>query len=652
MALALCSVADAAEDFTDLDLATLMNMDVMVTSVARKESRLFDSPAGVTVITAEDIRRSGLSTLPELLRTVPGLSVARINSNEWAITSRGFNDQYATKLLVLVDGRTIYTPMFSGVYWNANDIVLEDLDRIEVIRGPGAALWGANAVNGVINILTKSAADTQGSLLTSEYGTEQRPTAVLRYGSNVGRSGFYRAYIKHAEWHGVLDPQDGDPPDDWRNTRAGLRFDGQLSAADVLTAQGEYYEASVGEHFERLSLTAPLLEHTYPVHSNNGGHALVRWRRNFSSDSVLTVQSYYDRFHQWDGDNVETRDTVDIDMQHQLRAGTRHGVLWGLGYRYSDDSLPPTFYLSFFPARQSMSLYTGFLQDEIDLLPKRLALTLGAKLEHNEFTGFEFQPNLRLSWSPTARQFLWAAASRAVRTPGRFHFDSRLNVAVSQAPNAPPFLVALISSPAATSEELMAYEAGYRFESSRRYFFDVALYYNRYDKVFTYVPGPVSFESTPAPAHLLLPLTQTNLLHGHSYGGELSVHWMPIEDWQLSAGYSRLHIRLHPSNSAAAKDPQIQWQLRSDLNLPYRLQAHVAAYHVDGINSPLNDAVVALDSYLRLDVGLQWQATPDLDLSLRGQNLLDRRHAEFGSFKTSVLAEIPRSVTAGFALRF
>ena len=490
----------ANEELMQLDLATLMNMDVTITSVARKESRLFESPAAISVITAENIRRSGLTTLPELLRTVPGLTVARINSNEWAITSRGFNDQYASKLLVLVDGRTIYSPMFSGVYWNANDIVLEDLERIEVIRGPGAALWGANAVNGVINITTKRAADTQGGLFTAAYGTEEQPVGVLRYGSKVGESGFYRAYIRHADWRGVLDPHDGNPPDDWRTTRAGLRFDGQLSARDELSAEGEYYDASVGEHFERLSLTAPLLTHTYPDHHNDGGHALVRWGRKFSADSELSVQSYYDHFQQWDGDIVETRDTADIDVQHQLRVGERHGLVWGLGYRYSHDSLPPTFYLTFFPATRSTSLYTAFLQDEIALLPKRLALTVGAKVEHNDFTGIELQPSLRLAWTVAAQHFIWAAASRAVRTPGRFHFNSRLTGSVSQAPNSPPFLVALISSPTADSEELLAYEGGYRFESNRRYALDLAVYYNEYDKVFTYLAGPVSFENDPPPA--------------------------------------------------------------------------------------------------------------------------------------------------------
>lgn len=640
-----------SEDLTQLDLATLMNMDVTITSVARKEGRLFESPASISVITAENIRRSGLSTLPELLRTVPGLTVARINSNEWAITSRGFNDQYATKLLVLVDGRTIYTPMFSGVYWNANDIVLEDVERIEVIRGPGAALWGANAVNGVINITTRHAADTQGGLATATYGSEEQPTAVLRYGSKLAEAWSYRAYLKRAEWHGVLDSYEGSPPDDWSSTRAGVRFDGQPSARDNLSAEGEYYDASVGEHFERVSLTAPV-EHTYPVHRNDGGHALVRWRRTFSADSTLTVQGYYDQFHQGDGDIVETRDTADFDLQHELRVGTRHGLLWGLGYRYSEDRLPPTFYLTFFPSSRSTSLYTAFLQDEIALLPARLALTVGTKLEHNDFTGFELQPNLRLAWTPAEQHFVWAAVSRAVRTPGRFHFNSRLNAAVSQTPNAPPFLVALISSPDADSEELLAYEGGYRFESDQQYFLDLALYYNHYDNVFTYLAGPVSFENDPPPAHLLLPLYQTNALHGHSYGGEISAQWAVLDNWELSASYSQLHIRLYPSNSSAAKDPRVQWQLRSNLDLPHGLQVNTAAYYVGAIQSPLNDGTTRIGSYLRLDAGLQLRVTENLTLSLRGRNLLDSRHAEFGSFKTGVLAEVPRSVAAGFTWRW
>ncbi|HYC73020.1 MAG TPA: TonB-dependent receptor, partial [Opitutaceae bacterium] len=619
---------------------------------SRKETRLIDSPAAIAVVTEDDIRRSGHSSLPELLRLVPGMHVARIHGNEWAVTARGFNDQYANKLLVLVDGRSIYTPMFAGVYWNAQDSVLEDLDRIEVIRGPGATLWGANAVNGVINLTTKSAKETQGGLVVVEAGTEERPAVSFRQGGQLAPDIYYRAYVKYFDRDGFVEEPGQDGADSWDALRLGGRVDWEPAEGDRLMLQAEYYRGSVGEHFEGTSLAPPFQTEQNLIHRNFGGHVLARWTRPFSDRAELTVQAYYDRFHHWDGDTPETRDTYDLDVQHRFPAGTRHDIVWGFGYRHTADRLAPSFYLSFDPERERQEFASAFVQDEITLKPDRLTMTLGAKLEHNESTGTEFQPSARFLWSPTERQALWAAVSRAVRIPSRYDRHARLNAAVFQPPGSPPLVVALLSRPEAQEERLTAYEAGYRIEPHANLSFDVAAFYNDYEDILGYVSAPTVFESTPAPPHVLIPLIFENVLGGRTYGVETSVQWRPARNWKLVASHSWLRMHIRPDPSKEVESPRHQWQVRSHLDLPKETQLIAALYYIDGISPSLDNDRVQLPSYLRLDLGLSCQPTEALTVGIWGQNLLDPRHPEFGSFKTNTLTEVPRSFVARATWRF
>lgn len=649
LAGALSATHAAEKDLADLSLEELMNESV--TSVSKKETRLGDSPAAIALLTPEDIRRSGHASLPELLRMVPGLDVARVHGNEWAISARGLTGQYANKLLVLVDGRSVYSPMFAGVYWNVQDLVLEDIDRIEVIRGPGATLWGANAVNGVINITTKSAKETQGGLVTATFGTEHRPSASIRYGGQVARDVYYRIYVSSFNRKGFVANPGAEPPDDWDMTRVGAQLDWEPAKDDRLSLQAEYYSGTTGEHFDGVSLTAPFVRPQDLVRRNSGGHVLGRWSRQFSSESQLTVQTYYDRFRHWDGDIAETRDTLDLGVQHRFAAGSRHDVVWGFDCRYTSDHLSPTFYLSFNPERQQERLYSVFLQDEITIVPDRLKLTVGSKVEHNDNTGVEVQPGGRLLWQPADGQTLWASISRAVRTPSRYDRDSRLNAAVSPTSSV-PFLVSLLGKPDADAEELIAYEAGYRLEVSKRLSIDLAGYYNRYDGILAYVAGPVVFENDPAPPHLLLPLHYENLASGVTYGSEAMVQWRVTDHWKLTASHTWIHIRMQPDLTVAEEAPQHQFQLRSYLDLPHRLQLNAAIYHVGSIIVPLDNARAKLDAYLRLDLGLSWQPTESMELGLWGQNLLDPGHAEFGSFKTGTLTQVPRSITGRFTWKF
>ena len=639
-----------ARDLADLSIEELMNESV--TSVSKKKTRLGDAPAAISLITADDIRRSGLISLPELLRLVPGLSVARIHGNEWSVAARGFTGQYANKLLVLMDGRSVYSPMFAGVYWNAQDLLLEDIDRIEVIRGPGATLWGANAVNGVINVTTKGAKETQGGLVTGVFGTEERPAVSVRYGGQIASDLHYRVYARHFEREGFGIGSGAESPDNWAMSRVGARLDWEPVDGDLLSLQAEYYRGTVGEHFDGVSLTAPFSRPEDLARRNFGGHVIGRWDREFSAGSNLMVQAYYDRFHQGDGDIAETRSTFDLEVQHRFPIGERHDVVWGFDGRYTSDRLASTFYLSFDPAHDQERIYSVFLQDEITLVTGRLKLIGGSKFEHNASTGWEVQPGVRLWWQPAAGQSVWASVSTAVRTPARYDRDSRLNSAVFQPPDSLPILVSLFGKPDAAAEKLTAYELGYRLEVDPRLSFDVAAFYNRYDRILSYVGGPVVSESEPAPSHLLLPLHFENALSGETYGAEISTRWQATDRWRLVVTHAWIRMRLRPDSSVREETPEHQFQIHSYLDLPWRLQWHAAIYRIGGIVAPLDNDRVPVGAYTRLDLGLSWQPASHIELSIVGQNLLDRRHAEYGSFKTATLTEVPRSVHGRVTWRF
>lgn len=643
------SAPAAARPLADLSIEELMN--VSVTSVSKKETRLNASPAAISVITQEDIRRSGLTSLPELLRTVPGLNVARVNGNQWAISARGFNGQFANKLLVLVDGRTIYTPVFGGVFWNAQDVVLEDLDRIEVIRGPGATLWGANAVNGVINITTKSAKATQGTLVTTTVGTEDQPSTAIRYGGQLGTNLFYRAYVKYFNRDGQVTAAGADAPDAWAATRGGLRLDWEPSTEHLLTLQGDYYSGTAGNQVNQPSLTSPTgFDPANLTAHNRGGNVLGRWTRTFSDTSQLTVQTYYDHFKQDEGFETVRQDTYDFEMQHRFAPTERHDVVWGAGYRFTQVGTDGSFFATLTPPGRDLQLFNLFVQDEITLVADRLKLTLGSKFEHNDLNGLELQPSGRLLWTPTANQTVWTAVSRAIRTPSLLSRDGRINLAV--APGAPPTLVSIFGNPNNEAEEVIAYELGHRIEPVPRLSLDAAVFYNVYDGVIAPVLGTPGLEVAPAPPHLLVPRTFRNSQSGETYGTELSARWQVTDTWRLTGSYTWLKMRLRPDPPIALESPQQQFQLRSDLDLPHHVELSGAVYFVDEV-APLTGVVRApISSYVRLDLGMTWRPTKTLELSVHGQNLLDNQHPEFAQSKPSIRTEISRSVLGKVTWRF
>jgi iron complex outermembrane receptor protein len=640
--------AGAVRNLGDLSIEQLMNESV--TSVAKKETRLFDSPAAIAIVTGDDVRRLGVTSLPEALRLVPGLEVARINASKWGITSRGFNSQFANKLLVLVDGRAVYTPAFAGVYWDAQDVVLEDLDRIEVIRGPGATLWGANAVNGVINVTTKGAKETQGLLISSTAGTEDRPGVSIRQGGRLAPEVYYRVYLKYFDREGFVDATGQPTPDDWNAVRGGVRLDGTLSAQTDFTFLADYHSGESGEFKSRASLLPPFAQTFNAVGRNRGGNVLGRWNRDLGGGSQLTLQSYYDSFDQNNSANTnrETRRTFDVELQHRFNAGSRHQFVWGAGYRQTSDHMASNFGITWTPDHDHSDLMNVFIQDEITLAPERWHLIAGSKFEHNPSTKLEVQPNLRLLWTPTRRHTLWAAASHAVRTPSRFERDVRLNVAAFRpSPVGPPFLVSLFGNPQADSEKLNALELGYRVEVNPELGFDAAIFHNDYRHLLGFEAGPTRTEATPAPLHVLVtPGTMRNSGTAHTHGAELSAQWRASDRWKLAASYSVLRMTVRGGDTGAGDSPQHQFHLRSYLDLPRRVQLNGSLSHVGEL------PVVRIPSYVRLDLGLRWQVSDSIEAGLWGQNLLDPRHPEMSGNTSGLRTEVPRSFIGKIIWRY
>jgi iron complex outermembrane recepter protein len=575
--------------------------DVEVTSVARREQSASEAAAAVHVITEEDIRRSGARSIPEALRLAPNLQVAQTGSRSWAISARGFNASFANKLLVLIDGRAVYSPLFAGVFWDAQDTLLEDIDRIEVISGPGATLWGANAVNGIINVLTKQAKDTQGIAVSAAGGTEERVLASFRYGGEGGSDSHYRFYAKYFDRDDSVLAGGESAVDSWYSGQTGFRVDWSR-AEDLLTLQGDFYTGH-GEQAADADI------------SQSGGNLLARWTRTLGDTEHLQVQAYYDRTHLFaPGDFGDDLDTFDVDAQYERPLGDKQRLMAGAGYRFSYDeveNLPDS--ISFLPATLERQLFSAFVQDEISLFDDSVKLTVGSKFEHNDYTGFEVQPSVRAAWL-RARQVWWSAISRAVRTPSRF--DRHLFF-----PATAPFIFA--GGPAFDSEHVIAYELGWRLRPATTFFASATAFYNDYGDIRSTSPGP--------------PFFTENNVEGRSYGIELEATWQMTDTWRLIAGYSLLQedFRVQPgkfdlnAGQGEAFDPQQQAQLRSSVTVAGTVEFDVWVRYVDEIANAARGFGVVPD-YLALDVRLGWSPTRNLHVSVVGQNLLDEQHAEFG----------------------
>ena len=640
-----------AGDLKHLSIEDLMNLEV--TSVAKGPQRLLQAAASIQVITAEDIRRAGATNIPQALRLADNLVVAQRTAHDWAISARGFNANLANKLLVLIDGRAVYTPLYGGVLWNVPDYLLADIDRIEVISGPGGTLWGANAVNGVINIITKAAQDTQGLYALAAGGSELHEQAGIRYGATLAPGVYLRAYGKYTD-HGREVTSSGTSADDsWHVGRGGFRLDADLSAPNHLTVQGDLYNGAedvVGTNGSGLS----------------GGNVLSRWTHTAPDGASLSLQLYYDHTYlslpfaaippapNFSGfpaaSLTDALDTYDLDFQYHFAWGARHNVSWGLGYRASHEVDRGLSVVRASPPVLSQRVYSGFLQDEIMLAPG-VYLTAGSKLEHNDFTGFEIEPSLRVQWNLDSRQLLWSAISRAVRTPSRYDRDVLVASGLINAPPPLQFPTAYLrGNPNFESETVHAFEAGYRAQLGPKLAASVSTFYNDYQDLRSTTPT-----ATTAVYVLPYPIVFDNNLAGETHGLELSTSYQMREWWRLHAGYDLLlgHIHVKPGEVDATgatnetADPQQQVFLRSNMDLPRGLTLDGALRWVDTLHNnqgPTGGPVVGIvPSYFELDCRIAWQATKDVELSVVGQNLLHAYHPEYG-FPDPTREQIGRSV--------
>jgi iron complex outermembrane receptor protein len=638
-------------DLADKSIEDLMNIEV--TSVSKTEQKMSQAAAAIFVITQEDIRRSGVLNIQDLLRMVPGLDVSQINANQWAISSRGFNTQFVNKMLVLIDGRAVYTPLLGGVNWDTQDVPLEDIDRIEVIRGPGATLWGANAVNGVINVTTKRPADTRGGLISASGGTEKQELSTVQYGGTILANTSYRVFTKHINHDSLPETDGSNGTDGWHLLHGGFRADTNIRQSDYLTLQGDLYTGNEGATIVHVfSIDPPNTDFLDTRVGLSGGNLLGRWNHNFSSRSDTSFQFYFDNNRRTGPSALETGNALDFEFNHHVVAGEHEDIVWGVGYRRTWDRTQGTIDQAFTPSDKALQLFNSFVQDTFTLDPNQLFLTVGTKLEHFDYGGFGIEPSARLTWTPSSRQTYWAAVSRANRSPARR--DEGLEAALGAFPDpggsTTPLEVIVFGNPQIKPEHILAYEAGFRAQPNARFSIDIAAFYNRYTNLVSLEPEPQVFEASPPPARFVAPIVFRNELNGSTAGGEIAANLKVTNRWTVSPSYALLKMHLHTDSGSQdtisvpdyeGSNPQHQAQLRSHVELHHGLEWDAAAYFVSSL--PFQQVA----PYARLDTQLRWKAGERLEFSLVGQNLLRDHHLESLDFLTLVNSSLVKRKAYG-----
>jgi iron complex outermembrane receptor protein len=578
---------------------------------------------------------------------VPGMNVARLTSNTWAVSARGFNEEYANKLLVQVDGRTVYDPDFSGVFWHLQNLVLEDIEKIEVVRGPGATMWGANAVNGIVNITTKQASETLGGLLVAEAGSRRPSEGSFRYGWALAKNAFFRVSGTQTTRSDSLSRSGASGGDSWNLTDGGFRFDWKLSR-DTVTVESRAYRGVIGNPDRVLTSIFPIEYQAAGLVKNAGGNVLSRWTHSFGKASDLTIQFYYDRrdFGGFSGKNTQI---LDFDMQHSFRIGRRNNLMWGIGRRRNESSFHNGLAFGVNPAGQDTDLTSAFVQNELVVVPRALTLTAGTKVENSTFTGRNIQPTVRLAWTPSVRHAAWGSVSHAVSTANRIVRGMYKNVGAFEA-GPVTGLVNLYGQPNTRSEGLYAYEAGYRYQANRRLWLDTTAFYNVYGHLSTVEKGASFFTRTPQPPHVVVPLYFGNRLKGETYGAEAVGNYKVNELLTFRSSLSFLRMALHgydrtvSSENAEGQSPRHQAYVGTSLNLPRAVEVSMHGYFVGALKT------FQLPAYARLDVNVAWKKFENLQLNIVGQNLLGR-HTEFGDFEGPVNA-VTRSIYGKVTWRF
>ncbi len=628
---------------TQLKQLTLEQLgDLHVVTASKAPQQVLRTPAAVYVITQDDIQRSGAKSLPDILRLAPGVEVAQIDSSTFSVGIRGFGSRLARSVLVLIDGRSVYTPLFAGVYWEMQDTLLQDIDRIEVIRGPGATLWGSNAVNGVINIITKDAHETQGTSVEVGGGSVDQGFLSARYGgqwNGVSYRVWGKGFTRGPQFH-----PNGDNFDDWRRGQFGFRSDWNRGR-DQFTLQSDYYTSAVGESLNVSTYSPPAITAVERNIALSGGNVMMRWKRDLSGNSNFTLQAYFDRTNRRDINYGEVRNTFDVDFVHHI-SGHGYDLNWGVGARISPSDytqVVPT--VDFIPHQQTYNLFSAFVENQFTLAPDRLFFTVGTKLEHNSFSGFEVQPSGRLLWTPSKRQSVWAAVTRAVRTPSRVEQGFRYTSLIVP---ALPLYVRLVGDGGFTSEQMLGYELGYRALLGAALYIDVAAFYNQYTDLLSVEASPLLVETNPGPPHLILPLLLRNGLKGETRGVEIAPIWNVTDRLRLRGSYSFLNLntRLQPGSIDASTvgqtegaSPAHMATMQSFLRLPANFELDLTLRYVSALKNPV------VDAYTTADARLGWGLSEHVGLSIAGRNLFQSSHVEFTGFPGPPV-EIKRSVYA------
>ena len=633
----IASTAPSSTSAVQPDLANLSIEDLMkveVTSVSKKAETLSKAPAAIYVITGDDLRRGGFSSVPDALRMVPGLYVVQQSAHEWLVSARGFSNTFNDKMLVLIDGRLVYSPTFGGVYWDVQDPPLEDIDRIEVIRGPGGTLWGANAVNGVINIITKDAAKTQGPQVTTSAGANEGYAGRVRYGGRDGENFAYRVYGTSNYWLPTVDAAGSVNYDTWTISQGGTRFDWNISGKDALTFDAEGYSGRVRDVVPVFSPTsAPIALPTATV--VKGGHILGHWKHTYSERSSTEVLGFCDWTDRVAAIDTDYRNTCNVELQQNYALSPRQALTVGGGILTTADTWPASFTISFVPASRRDTTYSGFIQYDVFLVPDKLRAIAGSKFEHNDFTGFEYQPQVRVVWTPGSSNTLWAAYSRAVRTPAEI--EEGLRDREFEISETPPTFVLVEGHPGMESEILHAAELGYRYEWKPKFSVDAAIYYNSYSRLLG-LSAPGAAIINPSPLYVDLPVSVYNAGGGQTHGLELSLNYAPIRRWALSTAITELRGTsvANAGFPAVAANPEHQLNVQSRLDLMRYLNFDAAYYYYDAIHG-------ALPTVNRVDVGVSTKNMRGFTYSVWGRNLQQDRHVE-AIPQTLLSGEIRRSV--------
>lgn len=655
------------KELFDMSIEELL--DIEVTTVSKKSEKLINQPAAVYVITNEDIKRTGAKTIPDLLRTVPGVQVAQINSNLWAVSIRGFNDTLANKLLVLVDGRSVYSQFFSGVLWNKVDTLFEDIERIEVIRGPGGAIWGANAVNGVINIITKSAEDTQGAFVTSGAGNEERAFGDFRYGGKIHENIYYRFFGKFsvrdnydfAPIEGRVEP-DGKANDNWETYRMGFRLDSDSSLENRFKFIANAYWVNYDARIDIPRLDTLTIESTDRDNSNSGANILASYTHESSRGDTYKTQFYYD-YAKIDIDNFVDVSTHILDFEflnNIKRKGLffNHDLIWGVGARLVTDEIDETFTISLDDNNSAKLLLSAFFQDQVEIVDEKFFLTLGSKFEHNEFTGFEVQPNIRMLFTPNSYNSFWASASRAVRTPSRVDEGIQLisdNIIFADEDSGLPVLASINGNENFDSENLYSFELGYRTNPRKWLSLDIATFYNFYYDIENFVMGEPAVQSDPSP-FILIPFVFENRFDAEAYGAEFAINLEPFSIWRLKFNYTFIKLDIETDDNPNAPPPRFfeetvpenQFAIHSFVDLTHNLQFDTSFYWTEDIS----DFESRSEDLVRLDIRIGYRPVKNLEINLVGQNLIDGKHLEFSDSILGRATNIERSIYGSLTWRF